>query len=64
MTRFADARGVTYQLLRDPGEQLGQRLDVAAYPVTLFVGPDGRILESTGPIDGAALRAKIRELWP
>jgi peroxiredoxin len=64
MTRFATDRGVSYELLRDPGEQLGQHLDVAAYPVTLFVAPDGRILDSTGPIDGAALLARIRELWP
>jgi thiol-disulfide isomerase/thioredoxin len=64
MTRFAADRGVSYELLRDPGEQLGQRLDVAAYPVTLFVAADGRILDSTGPIDGDALRARIRKLWP
>jgi thiol-disulfide isomerase/thioredoxin len=64
MTRFAAERDVGYALLRDPGERLGQQLAVTAYPVTLFVAADGRILDSTGPIDGDALRARIRELWP
>jgi thiol-disulfide isomerase/thioredoxin len=64
MTRFAAERGVTYELLRDPTESLGRDLAVAAYPVTLFVAPDGRILDSTGPIDAALLRARIEELWP
>ena len=27
------------------------------------VGPDGRILDSTGPIDAARLRTRIEELW-
>ena len=38
MTKFAADRGVTYELLRDPDESLGQALDVVAYPVT----PAGR----------------------
>jgi thiol-disulfide isomerase/thioredoxin len=64
MTRFAADRDVTYELLRDPTESLGRALAVAAYPVTLFVAADGTILDSTGPIDAARLRARIEELWP
>jgi thiol-disulfide isomerase/thioredoxin len=63
MTRFAGARKVSYQLLRDPREQLGQALGIAVYPVTLFVAADGRILDETGPITAAALRSRVRELF-
>jgi thiol-disulfide isomerase/thioredoxin len=64
MTRFAADRGVTYELLRDAGEHLGQALDVAAYPVTLFVAADGTILDETGAMDGATLRNRIAVLFP
>jgi thiol-disulfide isomerase/thioredoxin len=63
MTRFAADRGVSYELLRDPAFRLADELAVVAYPVTLFVDPDGRILERTGPLDGAELRARIAEHW-
>jgi thiol-disulfide isomerase/thioredoxin len=63
MTRFAGDRHVTYQLLRDQGEHLGQALAVAVYPVTLFVAADGRILDETGPLTADALRSRIRELF-
>ncbi len=64
MTRFAADRGVTYQLLRDPGEHLGRQLAVVAYPVTLLVAADGTILDETGPMDGDTLRARIKALFP
>jgi thiol-disulfide isomerase/thioredoxin len=62
MTRFASARNVAYELLRDPAEHLGQALDVAVYPVTLFVAADGRILDETGPITASELRTRVQEL--
>ena len=31
--------------------------------MTLFVDPDGRILERTGPLDEGELRARIAEHW-
>ena len=62
MTRFAAHRHVAYEL-RDPGEHLGQALDVAVYPVTLFVAADGTILDETGPITADGLRARVRELF-
>jgi peroxiredoxin len=63
MERFAGERGVRYELLRDPEFALTDALRVAAYPVTLFVDADGRILERTGLIDDAELRGKIADLW-
>ena len=53
----------TYELLRDPGFELADELEIVAYPVTLFVDADGRIVDRTGPIDSAELRARIAEHW-
>jgi peroxiredoxin len=64
MTRFASRRGVTYELLRDPDGLLAAALDVVAYPVTLFVDPDGAIAATSGPIDADELRRRLAELWP
>jgi peroxiredoxin len=64
MTRFAEDRGVTYELLRDPGEHLGRQLDVVAYPVTLLVAADGTILDETGPMDAATLSSRLAALFP
>jgi peroxiredoxin len=63
MTRFAADRGVSYELLRDPGFVLADELGVVAYPVTLFVDPDGRIAERTGPLRAAELRSRIADHW-
>ena len=63
MRRFAADRGVAYELLRDEGGRFGEALDVVAYPVTLFVGPDGEVVDATGPIEARELRARIQELW-
>jgi len=68
MVAFADERGVTYDLLRDTGEHSDDRLltdelGLVAYPVTLFVDADGRILRQTGEIDADELRAAIEELY-
>ncbi len=63
MVAFAAARGVTYELLRDPGAVLTDQLAVAAFPTTVFVDADGRIRGRSGALDAAALRAKLRELW-
>jgi peroxiredoxin len=62
MRRFAADRGVTYELLRDDAGRFGEALDVVAYPVTLFVGADGVVVGSTGPIEARALRSRIEEL--
>jgi peroxiredoxin len=64
MERFAGERGVTYDLLRDDTRELATELGIVAYPVTLFVGADGRVLRQTGELDAAELRAAIGELFP
>jgi peroxiredoxin len=63
MERFAADRGVTYELLRDPGFELSDALGIAAFPVTLFVDGDGRIVDRSGAIDDAELRERIAEHW-
>jgi peroxiredoxin len=63
MTRFAADRDVGYELLRDPGFELADELEVVAYPVTLFVDADGTIVDQTGPIDSDELRDRIAEHW-
>lgn len=67
MVAFAEERGVTYDLLRDVGEHddrlLTDELRIVAYPVTMFVDADGRILRQTGEIDADELRAAIEELF-
>jgi thiol-disulfide isomerase/thioredoxin len=63
MMEFAAARDVTYELLRDPESTLADGLAIVAYPVTLFVGRDGAILERTGPVDADDVRQRIAEYW-
>jgi peroxiredoxin len=63
MERFAADRGVRYELLRDPEFAFADELRIVAYPVTLFVDADGRILERTGPLDDGQLREHIAELF-
>ena len=63
MSRFAADRGVRYELLRDPESVLADELAVVAYPVTLFVDGDGRILERTGPLDAEELRERLAAYW-
>ena len=63
MQRFAEARGVEYELLRDPERTFTNEIGVVAFPVTLFVDTDGRIVRQTGELDAAELREAIDELF-
>jgi len=63
MVAFAGDRDVKYELLRDPDNALADALGVVTYPVTLFVGRDGYVLEQTGPLDAAELRARLARYW-
>jgi peroxiredoxin len=63
MQRFADERGVSYELLRDPERSFTNEVGVVAFPVTLFVDEAGRILRQTGEIDASELRAAIDDLF-
>lgn len=59
MREFADARGVEYPLLMDSDGQLVTKADVAAFPTTLFVSPDGEIVHQTNAIEAGDLRQAI-----
>jgi peroxiredoxin len=61
MLAFASERGVEYPLLRDSNGELVTRADVAVFPTTLFVSPDGRIVHQTGAIEADDLRQTIAE---
>lgn len=63
MLEFAGERDVAYDLLRDVDFEFVNELGVVAYPVTLFVDADGRIVGQTGEIDAAELRGTIDELF-
>jgi peroxiredoxin len=59
---FAEARGVTYELLRDPADEFGPTIGVATAPFTLFVAADGTIVRQAGVLDAATLRTYAQEL--
>jgi len=63
MLRFAEERGVGYELLRDPERTFTNEIGVVAFPVTLFVDTAGRILRQTGELDADELRDAIDELF-
>ncbi len=62
MEEFAGARGVEYELLRDYYAELTDGIGAVAYPITLFVGSDGTIVEQTGRLDESELREKVANL--
>lgn len=63
MQTFAAERGVSYDLLRDGERDFTNAIGIIAYPVTLFVDADGRILRQTGVVDAGDIRAAIEELF-
>lgn len=63
MTEFAAARGVTYDLWRDTRRQFGVEIGAVAYPVTLYVDAEGRIVRQTGETTAAEIRANLAELF-
>ncbi|MCE9621821.1 MAG: TlpA family protein disulfide reductase [Actinomycetia bacterium] len=56
---FARDKGVEYELLYDGDGEFINAAGVAAFPVTLFVDANGRILRQTGQLDEAELTAII-----
>jgi thiol-disulfide isomerase/thioredoxin len=62
MERFAGVRGVAYELYRDPFAEVTDSIRAAAFPITLFVTPDGTIIEQTGPLDAEELDVHIDHL--
>jgi peroxiredoxin len=61
MVSFAAERGVEYPLLRDADGELLTSAQVATFPTTLFVSPEGRIVHQTGAIEAEDLRRAIAE---
>jgi peroxiredoxin len=62
MERFAEERGVQYELYRDELAELTDAIGAVSFPVTIFVGSDGTIVEQTGVLDAAQLRDKVDHL--
>ncbi len=62
MERFAADRGVTFEQYRDDFGDLVNAIRLVVTPTTLFVTPDGAIIEQTGVLDAAELRLKIDQL--
>ena len=62
MERFAADRGVTYELYRDDFGDLVDAIRLVNTPTTLFVTPEGRIVEQTGVLDADELRSEIEQL--
>ncbi|MGB3734898.1 MAG: TlpA disulfide reductase family protein [Ilumatobacter sp.] len=62
MERFASERGVTYELFQDTFAEFVEAAGIAAFPQTLFVTSDGRIVDQVGVVDADDLREKIANL--
>lgn len=62
MVDFAAERGVSYELLRDELAEMQTELEIASFPVTLFVRSDGTILNQTGVLDESRLDDEIDAL--
>ncbi len=60
--RFATERGVEYELLLDDLQELQIGLEILNFPTTIFVTPDGMIVEQAGVLDADGLRMKVDEL--
>ncbi|MEL6894149.1 MAG: redoxin domain-containing protein, partial [Actinomycetota bacterium] len=60
--RFATERGVEYELLLDELQELQLGLELLNFPTTIFVTPDGMIVEQAGVLDADGLRMKVDEL--
>lgn len=62
MERFAGERGVEYELFLDDTREFTDAIDATAFPITLFVTPEGGIVSQTGAIDADELRTEIEQL--
>jgi len=59
--QFARDKGVQYELLYDGNGEFVAEVGIAAFPVTLFVAPDGTIVQQTGQLDEAKLTQLIED---
>lgn len=58
---FARDFGVAYELLYDGNGAFISAAGISAFPVTLFVSPDGTVVEQSGALDAERLAAIIEE---
>ena len=61
---FARSKGVQYELLYDSNGEFIVATGLAAFPVTLFVAPDGTVVRQTGQLTQAELEQSVQELLP
>ena len=62
MERFAADRGVSYELYLDDFGEFTNAIRASAFPLTIFVTPDGSIIEQTGVLTAAELRSVVEQL--
>jgi thiol-disulfide isomerase/thioredoxin len=63
--RFAKSVGITYDLWRDPEQQLNSSLKITSLPATLLVDALGNIVwAKSGQMTGEQLATKINEVFP
>lgn len=62
MLAVATERKLAYELYRDDEIRFIGEIDPISYPMTLFVAPDGIIVDQTGEIDADGLRARIEAM--
>ncbi len=60
---LVESTGVTYDVFRDPSGDLATAMGVVAMPSTLFVAPDGRVVEvKAGELSADELRQRVDQL--
>ncbi len=60
---LVEQTGVSYDVFRDPGGDLAATMGVVVMPSTLFVAPDGRVIDmAAGELSADELRQRIDEL--
>jgi peroxiredoxin len=62
MERFAADLGVTYELYRDDFGDFVDAIRLVNTPTTLFVTPEGEIIEQTGVLHADELRSEVEQL--
>jgi hypothetical protein len=59
--QFARDKGIQYELFYDADGEFITAAGIATFPVTLFVAPDGTIVEQTGLLDEERIAALVTE---
>ena len=59
MVEFAESVGVAYELFLDPLGRFTDAVETVAFPLTIFVDAEGRVVGRDGVLDAAELRERI-----